>query len=103
MARNQAIVNCPAGQWTELTNADAEDITFQVLAGSVEVRATEDATPPTTTDRGYFYRNDALEYHEGELRVNLNVFADSITAKRMFARPVNGRPARLIVDHDDAP
>lgn len=98
MARDQEIVECPAGVWTELTNDDVTDITFQVLAGAVEVRATDGATP-AATDRGYFYRNDGREYHEGELRVALSDFAEDPAAERMFARPVNGRPARVMVDH----
>ena len=103
MARNQAVVVCPAsGAWTELTNANAEEITFQVLDGAVEVRAAVGATPPAATDRGYFYRNDSVEYHEGEIRTEIASFAAVAGANRMYARSMNGRPAKVIVDHADA-
>jgi hypothetical protein len=99
MARNQTVVECPAGVWTQLTNADTADISFHVMAGAIEVRATADTTAPAATDRGYLYRNDGQEYHEGELRVDLTAFADDIVPVRLFARPPNGRPARVLVDH----
>jgi hypothetical protein len=102
MARNQVVVECPAGVWTELTNANADEITFQVLAGAVEVRATVGATAPSATDRGYFYRSDGQEYHEGELRIEIAEFTLAAGANRVFARPTNARPARIIVDHADA-
>jgi hypothetical protein len=103
MARNQVVVECPAsGAWTQLTNANADGITFQVLDGAVEVRGTVGATPPSATDRGYFYRSDGKEYHEGELRVPVAAFAAVSGANRLYARTTNGRTARVIVDHVDA-
>ena len=99
MARNQEVVVCEPNVWTQLTNDDVSEITFQVLSGAVEVRATVGATAPAATDRGYFYRNDGRSDHEGELRVGIDVFAEAAGANRMYARPVNGRSARVIVDH----
>lgn len=98
MARNQAVVECPAGVWTELTNDDVSEITFQVLAGVVEVRAT-DGTAPASTDRGFLYRSDGQEYHEGELRIDISDLASAAGVDRVFARPLNARPAKVIVDH----
>lgn len=99
MARNQAVVACPAGVWTQLTNDDVTDIAFQVLAGVVEIRGTVGATPPGATDRGRVYRNDGFEYQEGELRIDIKDFADAAGINRVYARPVNGRRAKVLVDH----
>ena len=99
MARNQEVVVCSPDGWTQLTNDDVSEITFQLLSGAAEVRATVGATPPAATDKGYFYRNDGLEYHEGELKVSIDSFAAEDGANRLYARPVNGRPAKIIVDH----
>jgi hypothetical protein len=98
MARDQVVVECPAGAWTQLTNGDISAITFQVLAGVVEIRAT-DGTAPAATDRGFLYRSDGQEYYEGELDILIAKYSSSATADRVFARPVNARPARVIVTH----
>lgn len=98
MARDQVVVTCPAGVWTELTNSAVSTFTFQVLSGAVEVRATDGAAP-AATERGFFYRSDGLEYYEGELDVNISVYSSSMTADRVFVRPRNGRPASVIVTH----
>jgi hypothetical protein len=36
MARNQEAVTCLPGAWTELTNDNVTEITFQVVTGSVK-------------------------------------------------------------------
>ena len=99
MARNQVVVECPPNVWTQLTNDDVTDITFQVLTGAVEVRATAGANAPSATDRGYFYRNDGVEYHEGELRVPIASFGEAAGVNRLYARAKGGRTAKVIVDH----
>lgn len=59
MARN-ATVDVPAGEWTQLTNADAEIVTFQNVGGALaKLSATADETAPTT-DAG------ALSYNPGQ-------------------------------------
>lgn len=98
MARDQAVVECPPGVWTELTDSDVTQITFQVLTGVVEIRAT-DGTAPSASDRGFLYRSDGYEYHEGELRISVSDLAEATGVDRVFARPLNARPAKLIVDH----
>jgi len=55
MARNQEAVSCPPGVWTELTNSDTTDITFQVRSGSIKVRATTGIAPAALSDAGYVY------------------------------------------------
>ena len=103
MARNQEVVVCPAsGAWTELTNANANNLSFQVLDGAIELRGAVGATPPAATDRGYFYYNDSREYHEGELRISIAEYAAVAGANRVYARAVNGRPAKVLVDHINA-
>lgn len=97
MARAQALVSCPPGTWTQLTNSDTAAVSFQVLDGAIEVRGASNATPPAASARGYIYRNDAKEFHKGTFRVNPNQYAAS--AVRLFARPVNGRTAQVLVDH----
>ena len=98
MARNQEVVTCPPGVWTELTNSDVTQITFQVVFGVAEIRAT-DGTAPSDSDRGYIYRNDGIDYHEGELRIDVATLAEASGVDRVFARPLNSRNAKIIVDH----
>jgi len=99
MARNQEAIHCPAGEWTELTNADATTITFQVQSGSVKVRATEDDTPPALAAPGWIYHarpsDEQSEY--GELAIRLDQLAAG--ASRLFAMPTSGRRAIVLVDH----
>jgi hypothetical protein len=99
MARVQALVTCPAGAWTQLTNDNATTVTFQVIGGSVEIRGATGATPPAASDRGYVYhaRPDGEQSEQGELRLTLADFAAG--ANRLYARPVNGRSAKVVVDH----
>lgn len=102
MARNQAAVTCPPGVWTQLTNDDVTEITFQIVTGSVKVRFTAGATPPSTlSDAGYVYHarpGDAQE-ESGELRVGVFDLASDATLNRLYATPINGRKAIVIVDH----
>jgi hypothetical protein len=99
MSRVQALVVCPAGVWTELTAANATTVTFQVIGGSIEVRGAVGATPPTGNVRGYRYhaRPDGKQSEQGELRLTLADLAAG--ANRLYARPINGRPAKVLVDH----
>lgn len=47
MAQNTTI-SVPADTWTQLTDADATNVTFTVLDGVAYIKATVDATAPTT-------------------------------------------------------
>ena len=92
MPQNQTTVLCPPNQWTQLTNSDSSEITFQVQTSSVYIRFTADTTTPTET-RG-------LQYMEGEGELQ-KPFVDltSLTgADRAWARPVGGRRAVVVVD-----
>lgn len=98
MARDQAKVTCPPGAWTELTNSDTTSITFQVLSGSVKIRATTGSAPSALSDPGYEYHASDFQ-RDGELRINITDLTATAGADRVFATPVNGRPAKVIVDH----
>lgn len=101
MARDQAAITCPPGVWTELTNGDVTQITFQVVTGSVKVRATTGSAPASLSDPGYVYHahpaDRQTEY--GELRIALTSLAAGAGMDRLFATPISGRKARVIVDH----
>lgn len=92
MARNQEALSID-GNWTQLTNGAVTDITFQVLAGKVEIRYTTDTTPPSTSDRGFVYDRD-----EGELDRPLTELTNLVGAARVWAKAV--KPfSTVIVDH----
>jgi hypothetical protein len=102
MARNQVLVVCPPGQWTQLTGSDTSDITFQVQSGSIKVRATVGATPPSNlSDAGYVYHAHPAgqQQESGELRILLSDLAEAAGTSRVYATPINGRLAKVIVDH----
>jgi hypothetical protein len=101
MARDQVAVTCEPGVWTELTNGDVSEITFQVVAGSVKVRFTSGSAPSALTAAGYVYHarpGDAQE-ESGELRIPVTDLAAGAGLDRLFATPINGRKAVVIVDH----
>jgi hypothetical protein len=98
MAQDQVRVTCPVGVWTELTNSDATAITFQVLSGAVKIRCTTGSAPSALTDAGFEYRADPDDSDkQGE--VNLTIAQLSATADRVFATPINGRRAKIVVSH----
>ena len=101
MARDQASVTCALGAWTELTNSDATAITFQVLSGSVKVRATTGSAPSALTDPGYVYHahTGTPQNENGELAIAISSLAAAAGVDRVFATPIGGRRAVVIVDH----
>ncbi|MGC4008848.1 MAG: hypothetical protein QM805_07655 [Pseudomonas sp.] len=101
MARNQAAVTVLPGVWTELTNSDTATITFQVVTGAVKVRATTGSAPSALSDAGLHYlsRPANRQTTQGELRVPIASLAALAGAVRLFATPLNGRKALVIVDH----
>lgn len=92
MPRNQATVFCERDVWTELTNSDSSEITFQVQTSCIYVRFTSDTTAPTET-RGLEYAEG-----EGELQKALVDLTSLVGADRVWARPVGGRRAVVVVD-----
>jgi len=101
MARNQEAVTCPPGVWTELTNSDTTQITFQVISGSVKVRATTGSAPSALSDAGYVYHAHPADRQteDGELRIAISDLTVTAGADRLFATPLNGRTATVVVDH----
>jgi len=101
MARDQALVVCQPGVWTELTNSDAIQITFQVVTGSVKIRCTTGSAPSALSDPGYVYhaRPADPQQESGELRIDLEQLASAAGVDRVFATPINGRVAKVVVDH----
>jgi hypothetical protein len=101
MARNQESVACPPGVWTELTNSDATAITFQVISGSVKVRATTGAAPAALADPGYVYHAHPADRQseDGELNIAISDLTATAGADRVFATPISGRRAIVVVDH----
>jgi hypothetical protein len=92
MAQNQVTVTCPAGVWTQLTNADATEATFQVQTSDIYIRFTTDTTTPTET-RGLLYKEG-----EGEIQKLMTDLTSLASADRMWAKPVGGRRAIVVVD-----
>jgi len=101
MARDQAHVTCPVGEWTQLTNSDTSTITFQVISGSIKVRTTTGSAPSALSDPGYIYhaRSADSQAEEGELGVLLSSLSAVVGADRVFATPISGRRAVVLVDH----
>jgi len=92
MPQNQATVLCPPNQWTQITNSDITEITFQVLSSDIYVRFTTDATTPTESN-GLLYREG-----EGELQKLMTDLTSLSGADRVWVRPANGRRAVVVVD-----
>lgn len=92
MPQNQATVLCPPNQWTQLTNSDITEITFQVQSSAIYVRFTADTTTPTETI-GLLYSEG-----EGELQKSMADLTSLVGADRVWARPANGRRAVVVVD-----
>ncbi len=92
MARNQETLDIPrrAG-WIEITNADAEVVTFQVLMGEVEIRV-GGTVPPVEAERGWIYGRP-----EGERQIDLANLANG-GGTRVWARAL-GNDAGVLVDH----
>jgi len=100
MARDQAVVTCPYGEWTELTNGDVTAITFQVLEGAVKVRCTTGSAPSALTDGGFeYWASGNGGDKNGELRVDITSLAIGAGYDRVFATPIARGDARVIVDH----
>jgi hypothetical protein len=92
MAQNQVTVLCPPNVWTQLTNADATEATFQVQTSSIYVRFTAGTTTPVET-RGLQYMQT-----EGEIQKAMTDLTSLSGANRIWARPVGGRRAVVVVD-----
>lgn len=97
MSRNQETVVLNAETYTQLTNADANAISFQTLAGVAEVRYTTDDTPPSPSLRGSRYTADS-----GELQETIANLVYLSSAVRVWAIQKGQTTATMWVDHEDA-
>lgn len=95
MAQDQQLIDIAAGTgWTQLTNADATTVTFQVREGAVEIHATTDATEPATTEYGIVYQT-----LQGERNVEISAIVGLTGADRLWARAFGKDGAKVYVDH----
>ena len=92
MAQNQTTVLCLPNVWTQLTNSDVTEATFQVQTSSIYVRFTAGTTTPTET-RGLEYKET-----EGEIQKLMTDLTSLSGANRIWARPVGGRRAVVVMD-----
>ncbi|TRD16949.1 hypothetical protein [Palleronia caenipelagi] len=90
MARDQEHV--PVGKdWTELTNAEASTVSFQVVAGQVEIRAA--GAQPLEEDQGLRY-----DYGQGEWARVMMEYSGGHA--RLWARNLHGAGSSTVwVDH----
>ena len=93
MARDQVSVTCAAGAWTQLTNADVSNITFQVLEGDCHIRYTTDATTPTEAGGRVYLR------WAGEQNTAISSLTALVGADRVWAKPLDGARGVVYVDH----
>ncbi len=93
MARTETL-NLPRDQWTEITNANATAITFQVKSGTIFLAAVVGAVPPTSFTGAVQYRAG-----QGELALPLASLAPGTAgANRVYAYP-QAAPAEVYVSH----
>ena len=98
MAQDQQTVACPAGVWTQLTNADATVITFEVLSGQVYIRFTTDTTTPTEA-HGMLYQRGQGELEKAIADMTALAGADRVWAKPVSTSGGNSDQAAVYVDH----
>lgn len=93
MAQDQQSVQLTIDAWTQLTNADVTEMTFQVLTGEAFIRYTSDTTTPTESEGVR-----ALE-GEGPLQLTLSEQTYLTGAVRVWAKPVSSKACLVYVDH----
>ena len=93
MAQNQQTLKCEPFVWTQITNADVSNITFQVLSGAAMFYFTVDETLPTA-DWGITYQQGY-----GELNQAVSSLTNLAGADRVWCKPFTGRAAHVYVDH----
>ena len=98
MARDQVELSVGT-TWTELTNADADVVTFQALDADIFIRVTTDGTQPYKGLKGRLYASGT-----GQSNISLSDLAKQLgtTGKRVWARAAEGTNAAVYIDHADA-
>ncbi len=94
MARDDTLT-IPANAWTQLTNSDATNVTFQVKRGSIQLTATAGAVQPTDFTK-------AIDYVKGEGEINIALAGLRIATpgvNRLWAF-ANADSADVYISHD---
>ena len=92
MSRNQEEVIVPHGEWVELTNADTQQVTFQVIEGRVEIRI-GGTSPPHINARGWRY-----SIREGERNISLSDISVE-GGSRLWALGMRHPDSVVVIDH----
>lgn len=101
MAARDAIVSCPQGQWTEVTNGSATgNITLAVIDGAVEAQAVASESAPDDSVVGLplpFYGAGRKESTLADIFTGVSGLS---TAAYLYVRPLYGEtPARVRISH----
>ena len=92
----QTTVTLVADTWTQLTDANITNITFQVLGNDpVLIMGTATASAPSNTD-------GAIQYLPGEGEVNralVDLFLGVTSPVRVYAYVAAGDKGRVVVSH----
>lgn len=96
MARNE-LVNCPAGSWTQLTNAAVTgDVSMALIDGTAEILATAGATPPADDARGL----PVLSHGDGFSEATIaEKFPGVASADRLWAKPLTSDACNIYITH----
>lgn len=92
MAQDQQRIALNGG-WTQITNDDVTNISFQALGGNVEVHYSASATAPSDSEYGFVYASG-----DGEQNSELSNLTALSGAVRVFARSAV-RGVSIQVDH----
>ena len=94
MAQATTVTLTP-GDWTQLTNANATNVTFQNLSGVIiQIKATAGATPPSDATGALSYA-----HNQGERNVAItDLFLGVSGANRLYALGVGGN-IKVAIQH----
>ena len=98
MARDQVELSVETA-WEELTNADADVVTFQAIAGDIFIRVTTNDTAPAAGLTGRKYQSGTGESNASVADLALSLGA---TGNRIWAKAASGSAATVYIDHADA-
>lgn len=96
MAQN-AMITCPFGEWTELTNAAATgDVSLSLIDGAAALMATAGASEPAGTDG-----LPVLSHGDGWSEATIaEKFPGVASADRLWARPLHNEVVtRIYISH----
>lgn len=94
MAQDQQTIELSHDSYTQLTNANVTNITFQLLDGQAYIRFSAGVTRPDASNFGLFY-----EAPFGEVNTAISDLCQLFGANRVWARAAGERGATILVDH----